>query len=336
MKSLIQIHPYSLMPVAAPNSRSTSESRSGVLIRIEFPQLGMGYADCFPWPELGDAPLNEQLESLRTGNLTSITHRSVYFAREDALARSLGKSLFDGLVIPPNHFLITDLKRLNEPTLHTISKSGFRCVKIKVGSNPNTEASIIHPLSSVLKSENIKLRLDFNSTLNEQSIQRFLEDLGEGVSQIDFLEDPIPFNPKSWAALHQNWKVELALDRIAAPSHELILSQLPGSGVSTLVVKPASQDPAPLTEAAKKADAKLVFTSSMDHPFGQFCAAWCAATVAKQEKNLVATAGLLSQSAYHHHSWSDAITSQGPQFLAPSGVGFGWGQKLESLRWEPI
>ncbi len=341
----VEIHRYSLIPVSAPNSRSTANVRHGCLLRFGFNSQSrtqehvspeVGYADCFPWPELGDEPLEKQLDSLRTGLLTPITERSLFFAWHDAVARSAGVSLFKDLEIPPSHFLVTDLAGLNESTIHSQSKLGFRLFKLKVGKNPKTEASIIRRFTSDFESEKMKLRLDFNSSLNPETLNQFLDDLGEAAGLIDFLEDPIPFDPRAWASLERDWKIRLALDRINPSKLEQTLRQIPGSGVSVIVIKPASQDPTPLINAAKKNAASLVFTSSMDHPLGQLCAAWCAGMAATQGTRMIEPGGLLSQSSYLDHPWHDAIQSAGPHLIIPSGPGFGLDHRLEKLRWERV
>ena len=38
------------------NSRSLSLKRYGALLQVSFDDCLLGYADCHPWPELGDAP----------------------------------------------------------------------------------------------------------------------------------------------------------------------------------------------------------------------------------------------------------------------------------------
>ena len=91
MKNRVKIHLYTLTPRGAPNSRTTGSARTGALLRVEFADEEIGYADCFPWPELGDAPLSAQLNSIKTGYLTPVTARSLYFASKDAQARLTDK-----------------------------------------------------------------------------------------------------------------------------------------------------------------------------------------------------------------------------------------------------
>ncbi len=324
---LIQIHRYTLTPRSAPNSRSLATPRQGCLLRADFPGIGLGYADCFPWPELGDAPLEAQLESLNTGHLTPITERSIFFAHQDAQARRKGVSLFEGLTIPPSHLLVTQLESLKEAELIAAAKAGFQLIKAKVGKSPDQEIRIIKNLDPLVKTLGLKWRLDFNSSLNLESMHTFLNGLNQAVDRIDFLEDPIPFDLQTWENLSKTWKVRLALDRIEPQE----LPRIEQAQVDVLVIKPASQNPEQICALAQKIGASVVFTSSMDHPLGQICAAWSAAQAAQRGTVLVETAGLLSQHAYESHPWSEAIRCTGPKFIAPKEPGFGLGETFEAL-----
>src|SRR5688572_31024573 len=54
-----------------------------------------GFADVHPWPELGDAPLDEQLALLAQGKMTPLTKASLKQAAWDGGARKRGVSLLD-------------------------------------------------------------------------------------------------------------------------------------------------------------------------------------------------------------------------------------------------
>ena len=336
MKNRVKIHLYTLTPRGAPNSRTTGSARTGALLRVEFADEEIGYADCFPWPELGDAPLSAQLNSIKTGYLTPVTARSLYFASKDAQARLTDKSLFENLEIPPSHFLVTDLNSLHESNLHSASKLGFQRFKIKVGKSPEAEALQIRKLYSACRTADVQLRLDFNSIMTSDSLDLFLAGIGESVDIIDFLEDPIPFSAKKWALLEQKWKIKLALDRLPFENQAQILNQISDASISRIVIKPASQDPTPWMEAAKHSKIQVVFTRSLDHPLGQLCAAWCAATAFEKENSILDWAGLLSHTAYANHPWSDALSSEGPRLIPPSEAGFGLGSRLENLVWHKL
>src|SRR4051812_26044990 len=108
---------YSLTPHAPLNVVSQALPRIGALFRVEFAEGQVGYADCHPWSELGDLPLQEQLNQLREGQLTPLTASSLKLARVDAEARSGNQSVWEGLQIPPSHYLMTNWNQVGAESL---------------------------------------------------------------------------------------------------------------------------------------------------------------------------------------------------------------------------
>ena len=90
---------YELKPKRRLSAVAAEGPRHGALIRVDD-----GFADIHPWPELGDAPLDEQLAMLARGETTPLTRASLKFAAIDAAARRDGRGLFEGLTIPPSHW----------------------------------------------------------------------------------------------------------------------------------------------------------------------------------------------------------------------------------------
>ena len=77
------IHRYTLTLRGGPgNARSQRRTLEGALVRD-----GAGYGCIHPWPELGDAPLEDQLAALRAGNSTPILDRMRECLGRDAAAR---------------------------------------------------------------------------------------------------------------------------------------------------------------------------------------------------------------------------------------------------------
>lgn len=103
----------------------------------------------------------------------------------------------------------------------------------------------------------VRLRIDFNARLRAEEFMLIAEGLPR--ERIDFVEDPCPYEPAVWTALREQTGLRLALDRKVAEE-----------GVDVLVVKPAVQD---VPQSAKE----IIITSYMDHPVGQFAAAYFAA-----------------------------------------------------------
>src|ERR1700759_2831740 len=123
---MIEIHRYELRPRHALKARTGAAPRPGALIRVQG-----GHADIHPWPELGDAPLDEQLVRLARGETTPLTRASLRMAKIDAAARAAGRSLLADRTIPVSHHLVVDLDAPFDPA--ALSTQGFDRVKIKLG-----------------------------------------------------------------------------------------------------------------------------------------------------------------------------------------------------------
>ncbi len=233
-------HKYQLNAKTPLNARST-QVRHGALLKIAFEEGIVGYSDLFPWEELGDQPLTEQLKHQNSPQFL----RSVQLAKEDALSRNRGESLFKGLTIPKSHNYLKGI------------------VKKKMGFNLKEEIAFIktHPEST--------WRLDFNETLTELEFREILPEF-KGV-KVDFYEDPFPFEESSWRSLTLTG-VPLAVDRGALKALDA-----PDS-VSVFVVKPALYSSQPFLNSGKR----VVITSYMDHPIGQLFAAYEAAKYQKK------------------------------------------------------
>jgi o-succinylbenzoate synthase len=188
--------PYELMPRRPLSAIAAEGPRRGALIRV-----GGGYADVHPWPELGDAPLDDQLAGLRRGETTPLTASSLRFAAIDAAARRDGRSLFDGLTIPLSHWPGAD------------PPAGFETVKLKT-------LDVIP--------DHVRLRIDFNATLTPDEFERIAATLPR--ERIDFIEDPCPYDAATWRGLRDRTGLRLALDRGSGTED-----------VDVIVIKPAMQ-----------------------------------------------------------------------------------------------
>ena len=184
---------YRLTPMASIGAIASSEPREGALLKVDFPGIGVGYADCHPWPELGDLPLLGQLQKLSSLETTPLTSRSLSFAQVDAQARSQGISLFQEIQIPSSHFLVPKPELLESLKLEDLSSQGFRQIKIKLGREPKGEAKLLLKVFPVFLKLGLKMRLDFNSSLSVESFEQFLEELGPARECLDFIEDPFVF-----------------------------------------------------------------------------------------------------------------------------------------------
>lgn len=302
------VHRYELVPRARLNARAGAGPRRGALLRVEHGSA-TGFADVHPWPELGDAPLDEQLALLARGETTRLTAQSLRFASLDAAARREGRSLFDGLTIPESHW----------PAAAGEAPPAFDTVKVKM---PGGE---LPPRG--------RLRLDFNATLDAASFLRVAATLPR--ERIDFVEDPCPYDGTVWRELRARTGLRLALDREVATE-----------GVDVLVVKPALQpvpgeqvlgervavggerggDPDPLS--SRPGAVSIVVTSYMDHPVGQLHAAAVAARCATN-----ARCGLVTHLLFEPNAFSERLQLDGARLVPPGGLGIGFEDLMEGLTW---
>lgn len=302
--------PYTLKPRANLNAKTaTLSERIGSLLKIESSE-GEGYADLHPWPELGDAPLKEQLSALREGRFTPLLERSLQMAEIDREARARGESVFTNLEIPASHYLISDLNEGLDRELEFARSLGFQILKIKMGRDPELEISKLP--------NEFRLRLDFNGVLTPERFETL--DFARVRANIDFIEDPCAFQAAAWKRL--NAGIPLAFDR--GDLHEVV-----ERACAVVILKPAVQNPSMVAPAARKLGARLVVTSYLDHPVGQVGAAYFAAKLAHET-----CCGVASHLAYHKNSYSESLRIEKARLRAPEGTGFGFDDLLKRERWE--
>jgi o-succinylbenzoate synthase len=278
----VWIHRYTLVPRRRLSGVAAPGARAGALLRV-----GDGFADVHPWPELGDAPLDEQLSLLARGETTALTSASLHLLSADATARARGVSLFDDLTIPLSHWPGAD-----PPT-------AFDTVKIKdVSAMP----------------ADVRLRIDFNATLSPSAFVEIANRLPR--DRVDFVEDPCPYDLDVWRELRETTGLRLAFDQKGTPR----------GGYDVAIWKPALQPTRPDAES-------IVVTSYMDHPVGQFGAAWVAAVHAERVDR---RCGLMTHVLYEPNEFIEAIRTDGARLLPPPGTGIGFDDLLERLPWKRL
>jgi O-succinylbenzoate synthase len=275
---------YELTPKRRLNAIAADGVRRGALIRVNG-----GVADVHPWPELGDLPLDDQLALLARGEMTPLTQSSLEFASLDAAARRDGRSLFDGLTIPPSHWPGPD------------PPASFDTVKLK-------NIDVIP--------DRVRLRIDFNATLTAAEFVGIAATLPR--ERIDFIEDPCPYDAAVWRELREQTGLRLALDRGAGSS------QREPDSYDVLIVKPA-------LEEIPCSNDEIVVTSYMDHPIGQLCAAYAAATA-----NIKSTCGLITHVLFENDPFIERMRIEGTRLVPPGGTGWGFDDLLENLPWQKL
>lgn len=316
-------HLYTLQPGTDP-TRAARRPRSGALLRVEFDDGTIGYADLHPLTEFGHGPLDEQLASLSVNRPTPLAQLSLQHARADADARRAGISLFDGLPDVRSHALFTDWSHAPRSVFERCIEDGYAAVKLKIGHDPEREANAINRLADLP----LQWRLDANASSGTESFLQRLEP--QMRAKIEFLEDPCPYNAEVWTTLAAREKFPLALD------WELPDTAAPWPGAQILVIKPASQDAFPLALTAVQAGMKIVVTHSMDHPLGQAVALWTAKQLRQHYGKAVLDGGLQAKDLYKPESFSKKIGTRGPLTTPPAGTGFGFNKLLTQLSWHQL
>ncbi len=314
---------YVLYELESNHSLSVTSSalkREGALLKVYFNFQMVGYADCHPWPEMGDLPLKQQLENLAKGELTALMNCALEFAFLDAEHRLQGRSALIQQNIPKSHFLVTNIFDWTSQHVQQIIQQEYTHIKLKLGRHLDREVERLHAL---FLNTSLKLRLDFNETLTFDSFCQFLQRIQKLRDRIDFIEDPFPFASFEWATIQkEGWT--LACDRQAQKA-----SHQPESA-KILVIKPALQS---FQEWQKWKNQTRIVTSYLGHPIGQVAAAYVASLI---DPDCSLTHGLLSHHAYQPTPFSQHLSWKSPHFILPPGVGFGFDQELNQLKWIPL
>lgn len=292
------------------------KARAGALLKIEYEKGMTGYADCHPWVELGDQPLARQLELLREGVTTPLTARSLQVARLDAEARSSQRSLLAEIKLLKNHCLLPDLT--------TDVPSGFSRIKVKVGRNPAEEIPLLKEVLAAYTSR-VRWRLDFNNHLSRADFVAYLDAIAPWRENIDYFEDPFPYDAGKWLEIEKHFHVSLACD---AASHD----HLDDNSHTFSVIKPAVQPSEPFAAGHGK---KLVVTSYLDHPLGQLSAAYFAAEL--NRKHNLSHCGLITHMVYQPNPYSERFSVEDEALIPPvDGLGFGFDDLLHKEKWRPL
>lgn len=316
----IEYYPYTLKFKKDFNVLNRPVVREGALLRTTFKDGLVGYSDCHPWVELGDLSLHEQLKSLNSFQTTALTERSLAFSREDAEARSLGKSLFDGLKVPKSYQLLS-----LEDSIDEYLKEEIFHFKLKAGKEPKKEILLLEKWSQM--HPNIRFRLDFNEILSRQQFLEYWKSLSSKArSIIEYLEDPYPYNRVEWMEDQIHLEIPFAVDAQAE-----IASTHPESAQYS-VYKPAKDHPRMLM----KNSADIVVTSYLDHPLGQLCAAYTAAKLMEKHPTKIGLCGLLTHRCYEEDEFIQELNVVNGHLQPPGGTGLGYNRLLESLPWKSV
>ncbi|KAB8031033.1 hypothetical protein [Fluviispira multicolorata] len=336
----IEISPYFLQPKFILNAKiESSFKRMGFLLKVDYKDIGIGYADCFAFPELGDSPISEQISYLKNKKLTRNLRKSLIFSRIDAIYRGKNLNAFNNLNLPKNHWTVSDISSLTIKDLFNLKENNFCFLKLKFGRNLQNEINFIKENYFFLKELNLKFRIDFNSSLTFENAIFFFSSLQKYVDIFDFIEDPIPFQCESWNLLLKHFPLlKLALDNNSLEHLEDLTLNEQKKCVRNLIIKPAQQylNNSYDNSFFSKLD-KVIFTSYMDHPLGQVCALYEAANFYSHFPKSQGSCGFLTHFLYVENAYSECLMIENTRLIPSSkGTGFGFNHLLEKENWRNI
>lgn len=317
----IWLSPYQLKSKWHP--KTTSDGHEGALLKVEFSGGIHGYADLHPWPELGDANLQECLNSWKERQPNSLISRALAIAKKDAVARIQGRSLYASRLLPQSHYLLPPLSEVSDSLIEKIIADGYQCVKVKISPSLLEETIRLRQLVEVAAGR-LRWRLDFNGRLPWQDAAEWMTEEAEWLwSQVDFLEDPFSANdvsqetwPKEIKQLSRRLNLEnkIAFDRISLPENISAETSL------LKITKPEIEEPNPAQET--------VFTNNLGHPFGHAVALVDASLVSEK------VGGFQGLQHYTPNAWTEQFRYHGPTTLLERGTGYGFDELLKKNKWQ--
>ncbi|MGN0836348.1 MAG: enolase C-terminal domain-like protein [Akkermansia sp.] len=310
--------PYTLYPVGALSARAAAQPREGVLLRGD----NGGYACLQAWPELGDAPLEYELDALRDGTPLRLGERALKCMELDGEARAKGVSLFEGLRVPRSHATLTVSATPSQ--VYCLHQKGFRVGKIKV--IPKIASTVERLVNLAAMVPDWKWRVDFNCTLSPEAALKFWDTLSDAMKErIDFIEDPCAYDVNVWQKL-QDAGMPLGYDMPVAE----------GSSIPTRTSKPMMRIVKPAHHHSTTG--MPIFTSYMDHPLGQCWAAYNAALYyTDKPESEVPLCGLVTQHIFKPNAFAEELGMDvTPEFRIPSGTGLGFDKLLAALPWKKL
>lgn len=277
----------------------------GILLKVEWPQQVIGYADVHPWAELGDENLEAQIKSLTDIAPLPLIKRAIAVAFQDGVARREGRSLYSGFKIPFSHLLVPDFLTIEASDLNYWREQGYRYLKVKIGNDLESESKQLHKMVEGGGGD-FKWRLDFNASLTPEEFNDWLMRNKDLWPVIDSIEDPA-----SGEARVETQSVPLFADRAGDFENW------------HRVIKPETED-----IPTRRPGQRLILTNNLGHPYGHGVAMALAARAGTDE-----VCGLQGLQHYAPSTWTEQVRYHGPVCLPPVGTGFGFDALLKKLQW---
>lgn len=296
---------YQLIPKQSLNRLQKNFPVKGALLRIS-ENNHHGYVDCLCWPQFGELPFSQIIENIRNGNMNdSLTQRLLQVAKSDLNARKDKVQLLAG---------IRDLK--NHSYVFSYSEESTQVIKVKMSGEFESDKQVI--LTLLKDKPDVKLRLDFNSGMQELQIDQFIKFLNLHKTHIDFIEDPFSGALSDLNKFSQRTEIGVALDWWP------VQIKLEWNG--PLILKPLHEDPQLFLNLPNR----IIVSSLMDHPLGQVQAA----SLASHWPNEIH--GLRSEVFYNENSYTKTLRQYFSGELDQTTFGYGFGELLEMENWLDI
>lgn len=299
---------YQLEKKNSLNAKDNLNFQSGALLKIIDDEGHWGVSDLCPWPNLGDSTLEEEI--IERGPLYQ---RSFELASEDLKARKNRRSLLADKLVE-NNWIVTDFRNFK------IENNFSGTVKVK-GSSQLDE---LHMFLEKLSAQNVKIRLDFNSSLAAGEFNYFLSHLSDRmVEKIEYIEDPSLWDFNHWKTWNQ--KVPLAIDFVSVDPFKY------EQAWSFLIIKPTRQSTKNLISKCHQLKKGFTLTSAMDHPIGLAHGLRFAQTSAEN------ISGFLTLDLYERNDFSRYFKVENSKVgfseFTLSDYGIGMTSTLNTLNW---
>lgn len=323
-------HRYEMTPWNVIGAVTGNQPRQGALLKVEWPNNLVGYADLFPWPEYNDNSIEDHIEALARGQLSTLVEQAIWLAKKDAKLRQAKKNAFAGAANIKNHYLVSDFSKFTDANMKEVRELGYTTLKVKVGRAIEDEAKFI---TRTVKQNPVMIRLDFNGKTSFSEFEKFISLLAPSEkAKIEFVEDPMPWNFEEWTEAAK--LATLALDHESERMDFEKFQMRPPFTV--VVIKPARIDVEKTLKFVNKFALKMVVTSSLDHPVGVAHACLQAIEIKKFYPNTLLDCGCLTHRFYKPNEFSARIQTNGPFLKEIPGTGIGFDSLLETIEWTPV
>lgn len=317
---------YDLVPKKLKPKDPEPVPRKGALLKVEWAEDRIGYADLHPWPEFGDMELEDHLAELRKMKLTHLVEQAIWLASIDAKARKEKRNIYDNQLLLKNNAILMRINPATVELFDPLVKAGFSKVKVKVGVELEDE---IEMMNRAALTHNMKVRMDFNGRLSWNSFEKYMNGLTPAAKKsIEYFEDPFPYDANMWREARQI--IPLAIDW---ELKKIPINQEEPVEADVLVIKPTHEDVNARIEQCTRWKKKMTVTSHMGHPLGVMQCAQVAQDLAKRFPDMMLDPGCLTFDVFEPNEFSSLLNLQGPFIKKIGGWGIGFDFILKSQKW---